>query len=139
MFPDTTGVFFFDQSSAHQAFAPDALIARNMNVNPGGKQPALHLTHIPHNNPNPDLCGKSQTMVYGPDHPECPNQPKGMEVVLKERGLYDQLDKGRGNKPVGVCATCKLSEAKRDQAIKAAKEWLEEDPESFSSIGNTRL
>lgn len=137
MFPNTTGVFFFDQSSAHQAFSPDALVARNMNVNPGGKQPALHSTQIPHNNPNPELRGQSQTMVYEPDHPDHPNQPKGMEAVLKERGLYDWLDRGRGNKPVRVCATCKLSEAKRDQALKAAKERLEEDPETFSSIGNT--
>ena len=139
MFPNTTGVFFFDQSSAHQAFAPDALFARNMNVNPGGKQPAMHSTHIPQNNPNPVLRGQIQIMVYGPDHPDYPNQPKGMEAVLREHGLYDWLDKGRSNKPIGICTTCKLSEAKRDRALKAAKERLEEDPGMFSSIGNTSL
>lgn len=139
MFPNTTGVFFFDQSSAHQAFAPNALVAQNMNINPGGKQPALHSTRIPHHNPNPGLRGRVQSMVYGSDHPDHPDQPKGMEAVLKERGLYNQLDKGRGNKPVGVCVTCRLSETKCDQALKAAKERLEEDPEMFSSIGNFAL
>ena len=139
MFPNTTGVFFFDQSSAHQAFAPNALVARNMNVHPGGKQAAMHSTHIPQDNPNPLLRGQTQEMIYGPDHPDYPNQPKGMEAVLKEHGLFDWLDKGRGKKPVGVCATCKLSETKHDQALKAAKERLEEDPETFSSIGNIIL
>jgi hypothetical protein len=37
MFPNAVAEFIFDQSSAHSAFAKDALNAKEMNVNPGGK------------------------------------------------------------------------------------------------------
>lgn len=37
-------VWVFDQSSCHKAMSPDALDASKMNVNPGGKQPAMHDT-----------------------------------------------------------------------------------------------
>jgi len=39
--PNKTGPFCFDQSSNHSAFAEDALLATNMNLNPGGKQHKL--------------------------------------------------------------------------------------------------
>ena len=38
MYPNAVGEFIFDQSSAHAAFAKDALNAKDMNVKPGGKQ-----------------------------------------------------------------------------------------------------
>ena len=37
MYPNVVAKFIFDQSSAHGAFAPDALNAKEMNVNTGGK------------------------------------------------------------------------------------------------------
>ncbi len=49
----TIGIFIFDCSSAHEAFADDALNVRNMNVKPGGKQRKLRNTIIPFNNPPP--------------------------------------------------------------------------------------
>ncbi|RKO93974.1 hypothetical protein BDK51DRAFT_3062, partial [Blyttiomyces helicus] len=36
--PGCVGVFVFDQSSNHQAYAAEALVACRTNVRPGGKQ-----------------------------------------------------------------------------------------------------
>ncbi|KAI5988260.1 hypothetical protein EDC04DRAFT_2912578 [Pisolithus marmoratus] len=60
MFPNAIAEFIFDQSSAHGAFAKDALNAKEMNIWPGGKQCAMHDTYIPWDNPNPELWGKLQ-------------------------------------------------------------------------------
>lgn len=52
-------------------------------------------------------------------------KPKGMEQVLQERGLLAKLQEKhdrQGSKFVGVCAMCKLSQAAREAAAKAAKE-----------------
>ena len=46
LYPGTVGEFYFDQSSAHGAFAPDALNAKEMNLKPGGKQGKMHSTPI---------------------------------------------------------------------------------------------
>ncbi|KAL4252833.1 hypothetical protein AB1N83_013390 [Pleurotus pulmonarius] len=46
-FPDGTAVFVYDCSSAHAAFASDALLAHKMNRYPGGKQPKMRSTIIP--------------------------------------------------------------------------------------------
>ena len=40
-FPDCKELFAFDNASNHSAFAPDALIAANMNLSPGEKQSLL--------------------------------------------------------------------------------------------------
>ena len=53
IYPNAVAEFIFDQSSAHGAFAPDALNAKEMNVNPGGKQHRMHSTIIPNDVPNP--------------------------------------------------------------------------------------
>jgi hypothetical protein len=65
MFPGAVGEFFFDQSSAYGAFAPDALNSKEMNVKPGGKQRRMHATFIPNDNPNPELSGQPQHYYYG--------------------------------------------------------------------------
>ena len=75
MYPNAVAEFVFDQSSAHGAFAKDALNAKDMNVRPGGKQRAMHDTFIPMDNPNPSLCGVRQTMVFEQDLPPCYNLP----------------------------------------------------------------
>lgn len=56
--------FMFDQSSAHGAFAKDALNAKEMNVQPRGKQCKMHDTLIPADNPNPSLSSIHQTYVF---------------------------------------------------------------------------
>jgi len=40
-FPDCQALFAFDNASNHCCFAPDALIASNINLHPGGKQPLM--------------------------------------------------------------------------------------------------
>jgi hypothetical protein len=40
-FPDAIGVFAFDNATSHAAFAPDALVAKRMNLGPKGKQPKM--------------------------------------------------------------------------------------------------
>ena len=65
-------VFIFNQSSCHRNFADDAINARVMNVQPSGAQPCMRDTVWARN---------PQKLVdeYG--------APKGMEGVLKERGI----------------------------------------------------
>lgn len=42
--PNAIGIFAFDNSTSHAAFAPDALVASHMNVNPRGKQSKMRDT-----------------------------------------------------------------------------------------------
>ena len=90
MYLGTVAEFFFDQSSAHGAFAADALNAKEMNVNPGAQQCHMHSMIIPHDNPDTNLCGQVQNMVFPTDLPSAHphyafhEKPKGMRVVLQE-------------------------------------------------------
>ncbi|KIO04208.1 hypothetical protein M404DRAFT_9302 [Pisolithus tinctorius Marx 270] len=112
--------FVFDQSLAHGAFAKDALNAKEMNVQPGGKQWLMHNTFIPMDNPNPDLHGNTQAMVFPPDLPPHPDfefhgQAKGMQCILRGCGLISVLQAANGGKVVGECRTCKLSLEAQEQ------------------------
>jgi hypothetical protein len=64
-------------------------------------------------------------------------QPKGMEQVLRERGILEQFaTEHPGKKLVGVCATCKLSQAAREKALKDAKSQQEEGENGgFAGLG----
>ena len=68
-----TIIWLFDQSSCHKAYAPDALNANKMNVNPGGVQPLMRDTV---------WVGRVQRMVFNVG-----NVAKGMRKVLEERGI----------------------------------------------------
>ena len=68
-----TIIWLFDQSSYHKAYAPDALNANKMNVNPGGVQPLMRDTV---------WAGRVQRMVFNVG-----NVAKGMRKVLEERGI----------------------------------------------------
>ena len=57
------GPFYFDQSSAHAALAPDALEAFDMNKSNGGVQQRQKDTIIPESNPFPEYCGRVQKMM----------------------------------------------------------------------------
>ena len=65
-------VWVLDSSSCHTAKADDALEVSKMNVNPGGKQKVMRDTV---------WGGRVQTMNYAL------GIPKGMRVVLEERGI----------------------------------------------------
>jgi hypothetical protein len=137
MNPSAVAEFFFDQSSAHGAFAKDALNANEMNVKPGGNKRRMHATFIPDDNPNPALRGQPQDMIFPDDlppdheHYNFRGQAKGMKVVLEERGLWDYLCAQNGGKALfGDCAKCKLSQKARDAlARSAAAQSLFDDAE----------
>ncbi len=71
-YPDRTGLFMFDNAPSHKKMANNALNVDHMNVHPGGKQAILRDTQ---------WNGQVQKMVL-PD-----GQPKGLKVVLEERGV----------------------------------------------------
>ena len=97
-------VFIFDCSSAHEAYAEDALIAHKMNRGPGGQQPTMHNTINP-------LTGLVQTMSFPANSTEIDakgapvaGKPKGMEKILKERGILPEMAaKSLNGKVFGVC------------------------------------
>ena len=68
-------VWVFDNSSCHNAYSDDALLASRMNAKPGGKQPALR---------NTIWNGQAQKMVFSI------GVPKGQIQILKERHCYVQ-------------------------------------------------
>ena len=53
--PGKIAVFQFDNSTGHNAFANDALLAHKMNATPGGKQPLMRPGHFN---------GKEQKMIF---------------------------------------------------------------------------
>jgi len=72
-----------DNSQGHAAYAEDALLTSRMNLKPGGKQARLHNGWF-----MKDGQKITQEMVFPINHPEHPDQPKGMKQVLIERGLW---------------------------------------------------
>ena len=72
-----------DHSQGHSAYSEDALRVSRMNVRPGGKQASMHNGWYLRNGQR-----IIQPMVFEADHAEYPNQPKGIKMVLTERGLY---------------------------------------------------
>lgn len=108
-----------------------------MNRGPGGKQPCMRDTVIP-------STGLPQSMVFPADYPgldrdgnPLAGKAKGMEQVLRERGLLVHLERKHGNKLVGVCGFCKQSQTAREAAIKAAKS-KEDEVESGAPSLNSR-
>lgn len=84
-FPGCQGLFAFDNASNHCAFAADALVASKMNLKPGGAQPLMRPGYI-------HFQQRPQSMVFPEGHPDIPSslwgKPKGLEQVLRERGLW---------------------------------------------------
>lgn len=93
--PNAVGVFAFDNSTNHGAMPENGLNAKNMNVNPGGRQAIMRDTYY-----GPDK--KFQSMVFPSNHPKYPGQAKGMRIVLQERGLWKD----------GLLGDCKLCKGK---------------------------
>ena len=75
-------LFTFNNASSHTAFSPDALIAKHMNLSPGGKQPKMRSTNFGE--------GVQQEMIFPLDYhiSKLRGQPKGLKQVLTERGLW---------------------------------------------------
>lgn len=136
--PNKAFIFIFDNSSAHGSFASNALTITKMTVNPAGKNtPHMHDTIIPADNPQ-GMGGTVQKMQF-PLHLPCNHQykdyegkPKGMHIVLEERGLIRPAEKGKsmintwtGNKIIGECANCKKRKARKPHLESLSKD--EED------------
>jgi len=83
LYPDCIAVFAFDNSSNHAAFRNDALVAKRMNLKPGGKQPVMRDTYFGEDK-------QPQSMVFPSTHPDekLRNKPKGIKQVLIERGKW---------------------------------------------------
>lgn len=79
-----------DNSQGHSAYAEDALLVSRMNVNPGGKQATMHDGWFFRDNRK-----VIQPMIFPADHPNHPNKPKGIKVILTERGLYQVKLRGK--------------------------------------------
>ncbi|KAJ7865839.1 hypothetical protein B0H13DRAFT_2352779 [Mycena leptocephala] len=74
-----------DHSKGHRMYRLDAPLVSRMNLNPGGKQALMCDGWWMDRNVR-----RVQKMVFPADHPEHPGQPKGMKVILQERGLWPQ-------------------------------------------------
>ena len=72
-----------DNSQGHSAYSKDALLSSRMNLRPGGKQARMRDGWFMQNDQK-----VQQLMVFPVNHPEFPDQPKGMKQVLQERGLW---------------------------------------------------
>ena len=68
-----------DNSQGHSAYASDALLLSQMNVNPGGKQSLMRDGWYLH-----DGQKIIQPMIFPCDHPDHPNATKGIKAVMKE-------------------------------------------------------
>lgn len=84
-----TGLFLFDNAPSHQKRAPDALSARKMPKGP-------HATWRPHKDgPKMRLTTfgtdkMPQDFYFSDDHATMPGWFKGMENIIKERGLWPE-------------------------------------------------
>jgi len=99
--PGYQALIMVDNSQGHSAYAEDALLVSHMNINPGGKQAQMHDGWYLQN-------GKKviQPMNFPSNHPEHPNEPKGVKAVLTERGLYQCLRGKCKNKCESEAISC---------------------------------
>ena len=119
----------------------DALCASKMNVGPGGKQPQMHNTTIPLDNPF-GLGGRVQSLNYPPclpeDHPhkKFEGQPKGMRAIAEERGYAVDLDGSK--RLIGDCMQCKSRNTRKVKRTQPeSKEVNSEESESEDEDGRT--
>ena len=84
-----TGLFLFDNAPSHQKCAPNTLSAQKMPKNPHATWcyhkdgPKMHATTF-------GPAGTHQTIYYSDDHPIMPGWFKGMEMIIRERGLWPE-------------------------------------------------
>ncbi|CAK5282859.1 unnamed protein product [Mycena citricolor] len=85
--PDAVAVVLVDNSQGHAAYPPDVLRASQMNFHAGGKQLHMHDGWF-----MKDGQRVAQKMSFPADHSDhkLRGKPKGMQQVLKERGLCRQ-------------------------------------------------
>jgi hypothetical protein len=113
--PGYQALIMVDNSQGHSAYSEDALLTTRMNVNPGGKQGRLQdgwfVPHHSHRGTTANSTAAngtkvSQLMIYPADHPDFPDQPKGIKNVLLERGFDVQNLRGKCKKCDADSETC---------------------------------
>lgn len=119
IYPNGIAVFIFDCSSAHEAFASDALLAHKMNRGPGGAQPKMYDTINSTTGQCQQIVWPSDSTAKDAEGDSLAGQAKGMEQVLRERQLLGNLDSKNG-RHLGVCADCKKSQAAREDEIEGS-------------------
>ena len=112
--PDYQALIMVDNSQGHSVWPKDALRVQNMNLNPGGKVPHIHDGWFTH-----DGMQVLQPIVFPPNHPTFPNQPKGMKVVLQERGLWHPR----------ILLTCRVPKCNSTSTSCCATQILEHQPD----------
>ncbi|POW01191.1 hypothetical protein PSHT_12661 [Puccinia striiformis] len=138
--PGCQGVFVFDCSSAHEAFGPQALRVQNMNLGPGGKQSRLRDTIIPTNDTRiPEgLRGQPQSMCFPTDYEvqSLAGQPKGIQQVLAERGLFQYYCGAQNDAqlpPLRLkCKQCSASGAVKDAEARARNAVKQAEARGYS-------
>jgi transposase len=135
-YPGCQALFLFDNARNHDSFAPDALRVNQMNLGSGGESPPANMR----NGWFYDKQGRkwSQPMNW-PEYPttsrELWGKPKGLKVILQERGLWHDGLRLKcktakdcdPKKPGGCCARTLLS---IQEDFKAQKSMLQEAVES---------
>ena len=117
-------LFLIDNSQGHSAYAEDALrVSNHMNIKPGGKQAHMWKGWF--------ICDGiriKQNMVYPPDHPYFPDQPKGIKAVLTERGLWQEQIRGKCHSKcdTDAVACCNMRILKSQPDFLAQKPLVEE-------------
>ena len=81
--PRYQALIMVDNSQGHSAYSKEALLVFQINSQPSGKQ-----AHMQNGWFMQDDIKFLQEMNFPLDHPEFPNQPKGMHQVLIECGLW---------------------------------------------------
>ncbi|KAJ7604875.1 hypothetical protein DFH06DRAFT_1020554 [Mycena polygramma] len=96
--PGYQALFVVDNSQGHSAYAVDALLVSRMNTKPGGKQARMRPGWFMRNNER-----VVQLMIFPADHPDFPDQPKGMKQYLRENCDYT-FDTLKENMPKALAA-----------------------------------
>ena len=112
------GLFLFDNATNHCSMAPDALVAANMNLHPGGKAPIMRDGYwgSPRQTQRMWEMGKSGKI------------PRGIKAILEERGLWPQgrslklaCSKKGEHTPDNNCCARKLMAAQPDFLAQTGK------------------
>ncbi|KAJ3885508.1 hypothetical protein GG344DRAFT_59121, partial [Lentinula edodes] len=121
--PGYIAVVLVDNSQGHAVYAKDALRVSEMGFRPGGKQCRMRNGWFTRNGQKID-----QSMLFPPDHPQYPDQPKGMQQVLIERGLWKA---GLYMKCKGECPTERYLREHCDYTFQTLRENM---PKALASI-----
>ncbi|KIL57051.1 hypothetical protein M378DRAFT_33779, partial [Amanita muscaria Koide BX008] len=97
--PGYQALFMVDNSQGHSAYAVDALLTQRMNLRPGGKQARLRNGWYKRNGEK-----INQSMIFPPDHPTFPNEPKGMKQTLTEHHCDYTFKTLQHNMPIALAS-----------------------------------